>query len=103
MYAGTARADAPVPTMQFEAVTEYGHTLDLRAVAFGLRPAEVEGRLDRVKQDPRLLEEMVGSYQRIHPAAPLLVELRVLIGSYHLKDGRPVDYVEEPLAEWMRK
>jgi hypothetical protein len=102
MYAGTQRVNDPVPTMQFEVVTEEGDTLDLRALAFGLRPAEIEGQLDRVKNDPSLLEDMVASYERLHPDEPRLVVVRVMHGTYHLEGGRPVGYVEETLAEWTR-
>ena len=102
MYAGTARIDDPVPTMQFEAVTESGEVLDLKALAFGLRPAEVEGRLERVRTDPLLLEDMVAAYERVNPDAEPLVAFRVMHGNYHLENGKPVGYVEEVLAEWHR-
>jgi hypothetical protein len=102
MYAGTARIDDPVPTMQFEAETENGEVLDLRSLQFGLRPAEVEGQLERVRTDPSLLEDMVAAYERLNPDADRLVAFRVMHGTYHLENERPVDYVEEVLAEWRR-
>jgi hypothetical protein len=102
MYAGTAHRDDPVPTMQFEGVTESGVRIDLKSLQFGLRPAEVEGQLERVRNDPSLLVAMVRAYEKRNPKAPKLVVFRVIHGVYRLEEGRPVDYTEETLAEWRR-
>ena len=102
MYAGTAHLDDPVPTMQFEGVTESGKTIDLKSVQFGLRPAEIEGQLDRVRTEHSLLAAIVRAYEERNPKAEKLAIFRVMHGVYQMKDGRPVDYREETLAEWRR-
>jgi hypothetical protein len=102
MYAGTAHLNDPVPTMQFEGVTESGETIDLKSLQFGLRPAEVEGQLARVQNEPGLLAAMVRAYEDRNPKAPKLVVFRVMHGVYQVENGRPVAYDEETLAEWRR-
>lgn len=102
MYAGTAHLDDPVPVMKFEGVTADGTTVDILAKEFGLRPAEVEGQLGRVRSDPSLLPDIVTAYEEMNPDAPRLNVFRVEHGTYHLVDGRPAGYTEETLAEWKR-
>jgi hypothetical protein len=102
MYAGTAHLNDPVPVMRFEGVTDEGETLPIESKEFGLRPAEVEGRLEEIASDPDLLRDIVASFERMEPKGPSLAAFRVKHGVYDVENGRPVGYHEEVLAEWKR-
>jgi hypothetical protein len=102
MYAGTSHLNDPVPLMKFEATTESGEEIEMRAAAFGLRPAEVEGQLDRVASNEALLTGMVRAYEDNHPDDAALISFRVKRGIFDMEDGRPVGYSEEVIAEWHR-
>jgi hypothetical protein len=102
MYAGTAHLNDPVPVMKFAGVTESGEQIDILAKQFGLRPAEIEGQLDRVANDRAVLRDIVSAYEEKNPDAEKLDVFQVKHGIYTLVDGRPVDYDEKVLAEWTR-
>lgn len=102
MYAGTARISDPVDKMLFEGETAAGEVVPILAREFGLRPAEIEGQLDRVVREPALLAHLVRAYEEINPDAPRLTAFRVMHETYQLRDRRPVAYSKQVLAEWRR-
>ncbi len=103
MYAGTAQLSDPVHKMQFEGTTVRGETVEILAHRFGMRPAEIEGQLGRIVEDPKLMEALVLAYEKRNPTAPPLVEFRLVHGIYQLVEGSPVGYTEEVLARWRRE
>lgn len=53
----------------------------------GFRQAELEGQLDRFREDPELLALVAEAYEDVHPGSPEIVAAEVVIVSYELKDG----------------
>lgn len=102
MYSTTNELDGTVNAIRFEARTQTGEVLQPRAQDFGLRPAEINGQVARIRRDPQLLGQLAAVYQRIHPNRPPLVELQLRYGLHQLSGGRPVAYSEEEVATWVK-
>lgn len=91
-----------VTVVRFTATTAGGEDLVLRSADFGLRPAEVQGQVERVVADPTLLEAFAEAYAELHAESPPLDRVALVFGTHHLRDGREVRYDEVVLAEWRR-
>ena len=102
MYSTTNELDGTVNAIRFQARNEAGELLQPRSQDFGLRPAEINGQVARIRRDPGLLGELASVYERIHPDRPPLVELQLRYGLHQLSNGRPVAYSEEEVATWVR-
>ena len=103
MYATASKTTGRVAVPELAGVTADGATVEIRAGELGLRRAELEGRLPRLRTEPALLAELVHVYERRWPDAPRLVELRL---DMHAR--RVVDRVVQPgeevttVAVWRR-
>ncbi|MEU5152730.1 hypothetical protein [Glycomyces sp. NPDC021274] len=53
----------------------------------GFRRAELEGQLDRFREDPGLLALIAEAYEDAHPDSPEIVAAEVVVVRYELKDG----------------
>ncbi|MEO6714476.1 MAG: hypothetical protein ABIM89_13730 [Mycobacteriales bacterium] len=73
----------------------------LSMASFGLRRAEVEGQIDRLRT-PRMLGELVRSREAVRGDLPLLATLRLVQVHYDLRDGQEVGRRETTVAEWHR-
>ena len=94
MYARATRPDGRVAAPVLGAVDGDGRRRDLRPVEVGLRPAELEGQLPRLKADPALLG----------PLAPEdAVEVRLVSRGQRLKDGRPDGPVRDVVVSVWRR
>lgn len=102
MYSTTNELNGTVNAIRFQARDEEGRLLQPRSQDFGLRPAEINGQVSRIRRDPELLGELASVYERIHPERPPLVELQLRYGLHQLSNGRPVAYSEEEVATWVR-
>ncbi len=102
MYSTTNDLDGTVNTIRFEARDAQGEALQPRAQDFGLRPAEINGQVARIRRDPSLLGRLASVYEEIHPARSPLVELQLRYGLHQLSGGRPIAYSEEEVATWAR-
>lgn len=102
MYSTTNELDGTVNAIRFQARNEEGEVLQPRAQDFGLRPAEINGQVARIRRDPELLGVLASVYERIHPDRAPLVELQLRYGLHQLSNGRPVAYSEEEVATWVR-
>jgi hypothetical protein len=83
-------------------VTETGQTVDVNTGSFGMRPAEIDGQMDRFRSDPGLLRHLVTAYERISEDEARLVELRLVIGIHRLRNRKSVSYSEDVVARWSR-
>lgn len=103
MYATASRTTGRVAVPELAGVTADGRTVEIRAGELGLRRAELEGRLPRLRTEPELLEELVVAYERRWPDAPRLVELRLEMHATRVVDRR-VQPGEEVtvVAQWVR-
>lgn len=100
MYSTTSDPNGAITVPVFRAVDSRGKDLELRSRDLGLRPAEVNGQIYFIRDDPDHLEHLADAYSRLHPDAPRLVELRLYQGLHVLRAGRPVAYEEHQLAIW---
>jgi hypothetical protein len=100
MYSTTNDLDGTVNSVRFYAVDAEGRELTPRSQDFGLRPAEINGQVGRLRADPDLLGRLAESYAKAHPDAAPLRELTLGYGIWTLEDGRPVAYSEEKLVTW---
>lgn len=103
MYATASRPTGRVTVPELAGVTVGGETVEIQAGELGLRRAELEGRLPRLRTEPALLADLADAYHRRWPDAPELVELRLDLHSRRVVDRR-VQPGEEvtTVARWVR-
>ncbi len=101
MYAAVNPPNDLVPVTRVEGVDSTGAVVALTEGNTGIRRAEIEGQQERYATDPALLREVADAYANRNPAAPELVEVRIVIRSYVIRDSRPTGrYSEETVVRW---
>jgi hypothetical protein len=89
MYASSEALDGPVSHYVLRGRVVEKPETDLAPGDFGVRPAELEGRLGELTADCRLLAQLISAYDRRHPAGPPLVELSLVRRMQPLDGGQP--------------
>ncbi|HKA03326.1 MAG TPA: hypothetical protein VKD67_03325 [Acidimicrobiales bacterium] len=89
MYASSEAVDGPVSHYVLRGRTAGTPETDLAAGDFGVRPAELEGRLGELTADCGLLTQLMSAYDRRHPAGPPLAELSLVRRTQPLDGGQP--------------
>jgi hypothetical protein len=89
MYSTRDDPDRPVVTTRVVGITASGGELVLSGGEVGLRLAEFEGQLPRIEDHPQLLALLADAYAHRHPAAPALVQMRVMQRRTPLHHGAP--------------
>lgn len=89
MYSTTDSLDAPVKSTRMEAVDSAGRRFALRGEEVGLRRAEIEGQLDRFRDDPRRLGGVATAYRNRHPDGARLARIEIITRHFALAGGRP--------------
>ena len=102
MYSTSDEVDGPIRSVVLEGTTGEGETFQIPTSRFGLRRAEVDGQVERIREDPGFLEHFIEAYERFNPGAPPLEELRIFYRIDVLEDRRPVSQSEETIAVWQR-
>lgn len=103
MYATRNAPDGTVSSLRLEAVTAQSALIAVSAGAVGLRRAELEGSLPRMKDEPELMADIVARYAENNPDKPELVELRVVVRVHQLEGGaRTGVYADDIQAVWPR-
>jgi hypothetical protein len=101
MYARANPPNDPAPDTRVEGVDATGAVVALTHGNTGIRRAEIEGQQERYATDPALLREVADAYANRNPAAPELVEVRIVIRWYGIRDSRPTgSYSEETAVRW---
>jgi len=101
MYAAVNPPNGLVPVTRVEGVDSTGAVVALTEGNTGIRRAEIEAQQERYTTDPALLREVAEAYANRNPAAPELVEVRIVIRSYVIRDSRPTgSYSEETVVRW---
>lgn len=101
MYATRNAPDGTVNSLRLEGVTTQGELIAVSAGSLGLRRAELEGSLPRMKDEPELMAEMVDRYAQNNPDKPPLVELRVVMRVFQLEGGKETgEYADRIEAVW---
>ena len=102
-YAFAPGRDGVVNSTYILADTEEGEQVrvPLNAKGVGIGRAEVEGQLDRIIDDPALLQAIANGWASLHPDKPQYEQLFLMRDSYQLVDGRPSGKRETvELARW---
>lgn len=73
----------------------------LSMAAFGLRRAEVEGQIGRLRS-PAMLGQLVRAREAVRGDLARLDALRLVQVHYELRDGRQVGRTESTIAQWQR-
>ena len=100
MYSVANELDGEVSTLTFVAVTGRGLPREIRPDDFGLRPAEVEGQLERLLEDPSALGRLAATYAQLNGESRPITELRVVEETSVLENGRPVSSHSRVLVTW---
>lgn len=103
MYATRNAPDGTVNSLRLEGVDATGTTFPISAGQVGLRRAELEGSLPRMKSDPGLMEVIAERYAANNPDAPELVELHVVVRIMQLEGGQETGEFEDRIeAVWTK-
>lgn len=86
MYSTAADPDAPVQDTRVEAVDHRGRVVLLTPENTGIRRAEFEGQLGRIREHPQLLATVLEAYQRRNPDARPPQEVRVVVRWHEVRD-----------------
>jgi hypothetical protein len=101
MYSTAPDPNADAPDTRVEGVDTTGRTVVLTEANSGLRRAEIEGQQQRYANNPTLLREVAGAYAARNPDAPELVEVRIVIRWYAIRDSRPTGaHHDETVVRW---
>ena len=103
MYAGRHDPDAQVVSTRVEALDRAGRVLVVDERSTGLRRAEIEGQIGRLRSDPALLGALSRAHDALQPDEPPYAEVRVVERRYVLRDSRPTgEQTERVVASWSR-
>lgn len=103
MYSTRNAPDGTVNSLRLEAVDANHQRIEVSAGAVGLRRAELEGSLPRMKSEPKLMKLIVVRYEKNNPDKPKLIELDVIVRTTQLKNGLETDsYTDKVVAKWTR-
>ncbi|MBE1486854.1 hypothetical protein [Plantactinospora soyae] len=101
MYAGSNPPNDPAPDTRVEGVDTTGAVVGLGETSTGIRRAEIEGQQGRYAADPTLLRQVADAYAERNPEAPALVEVRIVIRWYGIREGRPTGTsTDETVVRW---
>jgi hypothetical protein len=102
MYSTRNDPDAPVISTRVLGLTAAGEEVRLSGGQVGLRRAEFEGQVDRIRANPELLGLLADSFAELHPSAPDLVSVEVIQREVELADGHPTgDHTDRVVAEYV--
>ncbi len=100
MYSTRNDPNVPVISTRAVGVTATGEEIKLSGGQVGLRRAEFEGQINRLRRDPELLGLLADAYAEDNPDAPELVAVHVVHRRFELSDGRPTgDYTDTVVVD----
>lgn len=103
MYSTRNAPDGEVSSLRLEAVDASQQRIAVTAGSVGLRRAELEGSLPRMKSDPALMKTIVIRYEKNNPDQPKIIELDVIVRKTQLKNGLETkSYKDEVVAKWTK-
>lgn len=101
MYSTSHPPDQPAPDTRVEGVDVAGAVIPLDEARTGIRRAEIEGQQGRYAAEPARLGEVAQAYAIRNPAAPALVEVRIVIRWHEIRAGRPTGHsADETVVSW---
>ncbi|MBB5786569.1 hypothetical protein [Jiangella mangrovi] len=102
-YATPRDLDGTVRSVYMMADTEGGEhvRVPLNPQGVGVGRADIESQLNRIVDDPSLLQSIADAWTELHPGADPYVRLYVMRDTYQLKDGiQQGDPDVEELTTW---
>ncbi|MGH3712682.1 MAG: hypothetical protein ACRDT4_04365 [Micromonosporaceae bacterium] len=101
MYSTSDPLNKPVPDTRVDFVNVEGDEFKANLDNTGFRRAEVEGQIERFKDDPELLSHLAEAYQKRRPTRPKIARVSVVIRWWKLEGGRATgEYTEETVVTW---
>jgi hypothetical protein len=101
MYSTRNDPNSPVISTRVVGLTATGDEVSLSGGQVGLRRAEFEGQVDRIKGDPELLGLIADAFAETHPESPELLTVQVVQRRYELSDGQPTgDYTDHVVVAY---
>ncbi|MGY1813475.1 hypothetical protein [Blastococcus sp. SYSU D00820] len=101
MYSTRNDPNTPVISTRVVGLTAAGEEVRLSGGEVGLRRAEFEGQLPRMREHPELLGLIADAYAERHPDAEPLVEVQVVHRRFELADGqRTGDYTDTVVVDF---
>jgi hypothetical protein len=101
MYSTRNDPNAPVISTRAVGVTATGEEVKLSGGQVGLRRAEFEGQIQRLRERPELLGLLADAYADDNPEAPDLVAVQMVHRKFALTDGRPTGgYTDTVVVEY---
>ena len=102
MYSTRADPNAAVISTRTVGLTEAGEEVRLSGGEVGLRRAEFEGQVPRIKEHPELLGLIADAFAEAHPSAPDLVSVQIVQRRFELVDGRRTgEHTDRVLVEYV--
>lgn len=100
MYSTRNDPNVPVISTRAVGVTAAGEEIKLSGGQVGLRRAEFEGQINRLREHPELLGLLADAFAEANPSAPELVAVQVVHRRFELADGRPTgDHTDTVVVE----
>ena len=104
MYSPRNAPNNPVISTRAVGLTAAGEEVRLSGGQVGLRRAEFEGQLDRLREHPELLGLLADAFADADPSAPDLVSVQVVQRKFELSGGAPTGaYTDLVVAEYQRE
>ncbi|SDE20898.1 hypothetical protein SAMN05660485_00174 [Blastococcus fimeti] len=101
MYSTRNDPNAPVISTRAVGVTAAGEEIKLSGGQVGLRRAEFEGQIQRLREHPELLGLLADAFAEANPEAPELVAVQMVHRRFALSDGQPTgDYTDTVVVEF---
>lgn len=101
MYSTRNDPNTPVISTRAVGVTAAGEEVRLSGGQVGLRRAEFEGQINRLREHPELLGLLADAFAEANPQAPELVAVQMVHRRFELSDGRPTgDYTDTVVVEF---
>jgi len=101
MFATTNRWDEPISIARAEVLLATGERVELTPANSGVRRAEVEGQLDRFREDPRRLAGLADAWRAHHPGGSSVRSITVYLRHHELSRRGPTGrYQDEQVATW---
>ena len=98
-YAGSTRVSSQVLLTHVYGVHPSGEVVRLNTEALGLRVAELDGQLQRLRQHPELLRPLAAIYHRTYPERERLVHLVLKRDGKVIRNRKVVGEIHRVVAE----
>lgn len=101
MYSTRNDPNTPVISTRAVGITAAGEEVRLSGGQVGLRRAEFEGQIQRLREEPELLGLLADAFAEANPSAPELVAVQMVHRKFELSDGQPTGgYTDTVVVEF---